>query len=113
MLRTRNECKIECLPNETRCSSGKCIQTEYICDGDLDCDDGSDEENCAKEEILSCQLPNWSCDNTTCLDITKVCDGVVDCIDRSDEGLRCAENLCQTQDNECSDLCRNTPTGKL
>ena len=97
--------------NEKRCKNGgKCIPAEYFCDNDLDCTDGSDEENCPPTLEQSCQLPNWTCDNdTTCLDIKQLCDGVVDCKDKSDEGLRCHENLCHTQDNDCSDLCRNTP----
>ena len=35
-----------CDSDEFRCDSGDCIYKEYHCDGDEDCWDGSDEENC-------------------------------------------------------------------
>ena len=38
----------ECFPDDWQCKSGICIDKNYVCDGDEDCDDGSDElpENC-------------------------------------------------------------------
>ncbi|CAF1233955.1 unnamed protein product [Adineta ricciae] len=34
----------ECQPNEYRCVNGQCIEIEWICDGEWDCADASDEE---------------------------------------------------------------------
>ena len=39
----------ECLQVDWQCQEGVCIDLNYLCDGDEDSDDGSDElpENCA------------------------------------------------------------------
>jgi len=37
----------DCPPDSFRCvTSGACIDYEYTCDGDDDCPDNSDEQNC-------------------------------------------------------------------
>jgi len=35
-----------CEPNEFQCGTGKCVQKIWRCDGDDDCGDESDEQNC-------------------------------------------------------------------
>ena len=35
-----------CNTGEFLCKNGMCINEAWSCDGDIDCDDQSDEENC-------------------------------------------------------------------
>ena len=41
-----------CGVNEATCQSGMCINREYLCDGDFDCDDRSDEADCSELFVL-------------------------------------------------------------
>lgn len=38
--------KFPCEPNEFKCDNDRCVQKQWLCDGDDDCGDGSDERNC-------------------------------------------------------------------
>ena len=33
-----------CMPGERACGSNECVKMEYVCDGERDCRDGSDEQ---------------------------------------------------------------------
>ena len=40
-----------CQKEEFKCKSRQdCVPTRWVCDGNKDCSDGSDEFNCGKEE---------------------------------------------------------------
>ena len=44
-----------CEPNEYQCENKKCILKTWLCDGDDDCGDGSDEVQCKQND------PNETC----------------------------------------------------
>lgn len=37
--------------NTWHCESGQCILLSFLCDGDKDCDDGSDETHCPSKSL--------------------------------------------------------------
>ncbi|KAL0973055.1 hypothetical protein UPYG_G00198300 [Umbra pygmaea] len=108
-----------CLPNQYRCSNGKCISSIWKCDSDNDCGDMSDEQEC----------PTTSCDPSiqfrcvvsgSCIPLAFKCDHEDDCGDNSDEDhcethqcgageFTCARGVCIREawrcdgDNDCRD----------
>ena len=73
-----------CTVDEFTCTNGQCIQKRWLCDGENDCGDGSDEgDRCPK---ATCP-PNTSffCGDNTCVPNTWRCDGNVDCVNGADE----------------------------
>ena len=47
MTFVRNDC-VACGHNEFECRTALCIPEDYRCDGDNDCEDFSDEQNCGQ-----------------------------------------------------------------
>ena len=93
---------VNCAADEFTCvASGKCISSQWLCDKDTDCEDGSDEsgDNC---DVKSCDLDKqFQCNITgICVPASWECDGDHDCgdDDDSDEHEGCTEMECdQTQ----------------
>lgn len=66
-----------CGPLEFPCGSGECAPRGWLCDGEEDCADGSDEHGCG-----------WPC-----VSPAQLCDGEAHCPDGSDEGpAACGES---------------------
>ncbi|XP_050085737.1 basement membrane-specific heparan sulfate proteoglycan core protein isoform X14 [Anopheles aquasalis] len=72
-----------CAVDEATCSNGACIRKSQICDGNSDCDDGSDETSCSVYH--KCEPNQFKCANRKCILKTWLCDGEQDCGDGSDE----------------------------
>ncbi|KAG9350736.1 hypothetical protein JZ751_024625 [Albula glossodonta] len=69
-----------CEKDQFSCSSGRCIPLIWECDGDKDCEDGSDEAHCWERTCLG-----FLCKDGGCIAQSALCDGITDCLDGSDE----------------------------
>nr|AAD09364.1 similar to low density lipoprotein receptor [Caenorhabditis elegans] len=117
----------KCRSGYTMCHSGDvCIPDSFLCDGDLDCDDASDEKNCqtnapSEEEYLSGQADHmhscsaagmYSCGTKgseigVCIPMNATCNGIKECPLGDDESKHCSE--CARK--RCDHTCMNTPHG--
>uniref|UniRef100_A0A8C5L5G0 Basement membrane-specific heparan sulfate proteoglycan core protein n=1 Tax=Jaculus jaculus TaxID=51337 RepID=A0A8C5L5G0_JACJA len=74
---------VPCGPQEAACHSGQCVPKDYLCDGQEDCKDGSDELGCGPPP--PCEPNEFACGNGHCALKLWRCDGDFDCEDRTDE----------------------------
>ncbi|KAA0707146.1 Basement membrane-specific heparan sulfate proteoglycan core protein [Triplophysa tibetana] len=72
-----------CRADQATCQNGQCISRDYICDGEQDCKDGSDELRCGTPS--PCEPNEFKCQNGRCALKLWRCDGDNDCQDNSDE----------------------------
>nr|AHL26191.1 lipoprotein receptor 2B [Pandalus japonicus] len=101
--------QIECRDTEWRCDRSRCIPKKWMCDGDPDCSDGTDEviANCPtspdKASTRVCRSTEFKCGNGNCIPKPWKCDGSDDCQDNSDEvdcSTGCSAKEFQCQSNQ-------------
>ncbi|XP_071889317.1 uncharacterized protein [Anas platyrhynchos] len=92
---------VTCSAAEFTCNSGQCISKSFVCDGQGDCSDHSDEslEQCGRQPapLVRCYVSEVQCDSGE-----KDCDRDPDCKDGSDE-INCPSQTCRPDQFRCED----------
>lgn len=91
---------LTCGPGQFQCVyEWQCVPSSWVCDGEPDCTDLSDEEGCVSvgpgtaPPPGGCEPGQYRCGDQSCLPALLLCDHVADCPNGEDE-LGCSEEQC-------------------
>ncbi|KAI4883346.1 hypothetical protein NFI96_011192, partial [Prochilodus magdalenae] len=90
-----------CPAKEFQCRNRLCVAPTFVCDGDDDCGDGSDEEKCTASTASTCSPHEFRCNDSECIPALWSCDGDPDCGDKSDESLERCSRRTEPQKPRC------------
>jgi hypothetical protein len=93
---------VPCSLLQFTCANKKCIPITFVCDGENDCDDGSEEgiEECPKN--ATCAKNEFRCKSGRCIPDHWQCDHEQDCNDGSDEDEHvCKQKVCGVDEFTC------------
>lgn len=76
---------LACSKDGFLCDGTRCIPSDWKCDGHLDCEDKTDEQDCD-----TCPPGMVHCGEKKCMDNSHKCDGIIDCPYGQDE-RNCSE----------------------
>ncbi|XP_017846633.1 low-density lipoprotein receptor isoform X3 [Drosophila busckii] len=92
----------KCGEKQFQCQNGDCIPIRFVCDGEPDCKDLSDERSMCKFPEATCSSDHFKCNSGNCIPNKWRCDQEKDCADGSDEAASlCMARTCSPDEYAC------------
>lgn len=115
----RGSAKLSMVVNNSTLGSGRfvqcknttaCIMESWICDGENDCWDSSDEQNCPDSVTPTCGADKFQCESGPCIPKNWRCDGENDCLDSMNDKPSSDELNCEKHCKPLQFQCVNSST---